>query len=297
MINFAQNAHAPQLASNIVARIQAPPHLNWAALVDTAFDRHKTAFPFPLGSLNCYREESGALASLRAIAPCIVPVAREHAVSLIADLLVHCDARPMLSFLAVPQGVGWETLIERWEPLHCAYPPDGNRLLLRFADTRSLAILPRVLEPKQWYAWSQGIVSWLIVSRRGDVQPLPLLEEKYPPVSRLQLSDSQVSAFVEEAETDATLDFLRENHPELIPEPLTGYDYHCWALQALNTARQYGVEGFPDRATLIALNIRREGKFVEMPELLRLMEEKKWENGELGSTLLAQPWINAHAHV
>jgi len=236
------------------------------------------------------------LPSLRAIAPCIVPIVREQAASQIIELLAHCDARPMLSFLAVPQNIGWETLIEQWEPLHWVSPPDGKRLLLRFADTRTLAILPKVLKPQQWYAWSQGIASWFIINRRGTIQSLPLLEQEFPPITQFDIDEQQLSAFIEAAETDSALNFLNENHPELIPETLTGHDYHLWAGQALDTAQQHNIESFPDRTILIVLNIRRDGKLTEMPELTRLLREGEWEAGKLGSTLLAQPWINQNAH-
>ena len=299
MIEFAQNPNAPQLAVDIIGRIQSRADLNWAALIDTAFDRHKTAFPLPDGSLCCYREGNGVvpspLATLRAIAPCIVPIARERAATLVTELLAHCNARPMLSFVAVPQTVSWETLVEQWEPLHWVIPPDGERLLLRFADTRTLAILPQTLKPQQWHAWSKGIDSWLFVNRFGTLQALPLPEEKYPPLKRFTIDDAQFAAFVEEADADATLNYLHKHYPMLIPETLTGYDYYILACQTLETARQHNVEGFMDRSALIILNIRRNGTLTDMPELIQLLQERKWETGELGSTLLAQPWINPPA--
>lgn len=254
MIEFALDSTIPSVCSQLLERIRETRHLNWWALIDTVFDYQKTAFPQHAGSINCYSDFT--LDDLRPAAPCLLPIERGRAAQWLPSLIEHCDARPMLSFFATSPTVTGEQLVEQWLPYHWVSPSEGSPLLLRVADTRTLAILPKVLSPVQWKAWYQNIDQWHIIDRRGRLAelPKPETEDKLP--TKIEIDNQQFALFLELSEADAALDSLLTESKVLLPSDITGYQFYTQATQALAQATRDGIEGWPDRADRVLKTIR-----------------------------------------
>jgi hypothetical protein len=154
-IFFAQDGMAVSTVIDLLGeQVKAQPDLHWAALLDAAFD-YPASEPMPYGAngVNCYMLDD--FKGLERAAPWLVPLPSCDAdQQQLRELLRHCRGRPMLSFVASREPT--VTLKEAWAKLHWICAVDDQRMLLRMADTRILPVLPRVLTPKQWAAFTQS---------------------------------------------------------------------------------------------------------------------------------------------
>jgi hypothetical protein len=293
MIELALNPTAPQTEERLFDHIRAERVQNWYALIDTAFDYKKRAFPLPAGSTPVYQGIS--LEDLQPVSPALVPIPidRKDTLHCIHELLAHCSGRPMLSFLATSPNITAEQLISHWQPLHRVRTPDGQKLLLRFADTRTLSHLPRTLTPEQWAAWHRDINEWFHINRRGDLERLPPPKSGAKPVNEIRLGEDQFARMLEATDTDAILDFIRDNQPEAIPEHLNGFQFYQYAELSLNTLRRHNIQSSQDAMSIIVGAISTDGKLLREPQLNAFLSAKQWESGKLGATLAGEPWVTA----
>lgn len=272
--------------------IQAHPPCTWAALVDTAFD-HGRATPALRrhDTFNCY--DFPDLKGLAGAAPCLLVLPGSHAPGFktaLRALLHHCSGRPMLSFVALRQDTTPRQAVEHWHPLHWAHTSDGQKLLLRFADTRTLAALPAVLAPPQWAAWTAPLSAWYAVDRTGAIAALPWPDGTASSAAArtLDIGDAQLAAFVESSEPDAALQFLREHLPDILPAGMTGHGFYRQASQALDRARQHGIANWGDQMALVAAALMSGGMLLRAPALDALLAARGWQPGQLGPHLAAQ---------
>jgi hypothetical protein len=287
MIEFAQNPPLQGALAKISALIADAPNRQWAALVDTAFDyRKKQPTPLIAEALNIYDNAAlnryNALASMRASAPILIPLPPTEAPQRLATLVEHCGARPMLSFVELNEGIGLTQLVKQWEPLHRLYNPDINRMMvLRFADTRSLAVLPQILTPAQWRTWHANIFAWHYFDRSGWPTTLPQEKTAYPPVQRIEVDDAQLTRFTDAAEADTVLDFILHTQPGTLPENIMGHRYYVVASKALAKATAHGIESWPDRVIMVSLAADTNGLLWETPEAEAWLKKRGWKDGEL----------------
>jgi hypothetical protein len=294
MIEFAQNPPVPGALAEISSLIASTRDGHWAALVDTAFDYlKKQTTPFIAEAINVYDNGNDAFASLRIAAPVLMPLPSKEVPEWLATLVEHCGARPMLSFIKLPKDIAWSQLVKQWEPLHRLHNPDGTRMLLRFADTRSLALLPQVLKPEQWWTWHKNIVEWRYLDRAGYFTLLPLEKTAHPLVQRTEVDDAQLARLTDAAEADSALDFILYAQPAALPESISGYRYHVAATNALAKATQYGIENWQDRVAIVSLAAVTDGKILEDSEANQWLAARTWESGCLGNVLTpdAAPWL------
>jgi Domain of unknown function (DUF4123) len=98
--------------------------------------------------------------------------------------------------------------------------PGNLEAVLRYFDTRTLPLLPRLLTPDQYARFAQGIASWTYLDRKGALQRLPLATlpqvGKANVQQRLQLDEAQEAMLIDDGLTDAVIDLLiTQNHPAL----------------------------------------------------------------------------------
>jgi Domain of unknown function (DUF4123) len=92
--------------------------------------------------------------------------------------------------------------------------------VLRYFDTRTLPLLPRLLTADQYARFVLSIASWTYLDRKGALQRLPLAavpaEGKAYVQHRLQLDEAQETMLINDGLTDAVIDLLiTQSHPAL----------------------------------------------------------------------------------
>jgi hypothetical protein len=265
----------------------ADPELHWIALIDGAFDHGNGAAGTVYKGLNCYAAEY-PLNDLVGAAPWLVELdALEQVHKQVTKLLKHCSGRPMLSVLA--SRIPARALAKRWLPLHQVHTSDKQRLLLRFADTRTLPLLPDILLPAQWAAIAAPLAHWFLVSREGAMVSLPPLPEPTEGglPTDLRLSQIQLDAMVKACEPDAALDMLAEQMPEIFAPNVAHGKLHGYIKRkTFGLIDRHGIENWTDKVSLVTAELLTNGKLHDDPKLEELLLTKAWQPGNLREALL-----------
>jgi Domain of unknown function (DUF4123) len=99
--------------------------------------------------------------------------------------------------------------------------PGKLEAVLRYFDTRTLPLLPRLLSPTQYAALTLDMHRWSYVDRWGAVQCLPAatasLDSQQRVPSRLVLDEAQEAMLIDDGLTDAVIDLmLTQRHAALL---------------------------------------------------------------------------------
>jgi hypothetical protein len=127
----------------------------------------------------------------------------------IRELLKRCSGLPMLSAIASPEPL--QTLAERlsaWTII----ASDGARFNFRFADTRRLPTILRMLRDEQLGAMVGPALAWHYVARTGQWAMATLSGASAPVNPRPQTLDSeQFASMADDAEADAMLAGIKKS--------------------------------------------------------------------------------------
>jgi hypothetical protein len=299
MIGYLFDPLQPQTIAQLIDKIAAAaPDWTWLALVDTAFDYEHGGFTLFPGRLNVYRT-GGPLASLQAAAPCLIPLAdgADAWRAQVHTLVRHCDARPMLSFLAVEKSFDPTALIEQWEPLHRVTLIDGEKYTLRFADTRTLARLPEILKPEQWRAFHRGVKEWLIFTREGALARLPAPQDGKETEENIRLDAAQLDRFMEETDATGVLRHLEIIDPQTLPADIVATPSRLYRIaeKAVAALRRAGFETWVgEGAIFVLIVLETRGKLLEAPELDSFLRARKWDPMKIRPALEKESWYAAH---
>jgi len=288
MIEFALNLALQDTADQIVYTIRAREDLDWFALLDTGFDHNKPGFSLPADAVNCF-EGIIFLDELKQVAPVLIPVPSSLAEERVPPLIEHRGVRPMLSFFGAKKGITAAEFAEQWKSLHFVYPEEGDRYLLRMADTRTLAKMPKFLNVEQWQAIHQNIAEWYIIGRNGKPEEI-LLEktDKHLPFT-LSLTEKQFAKMVELDEPDVALSSINRLQLDIIPEEMTGYRFYDLASKVLFKTKLYGITTWSDVISLTILAIGTDGEILDDPDVNAWMKAKDWEAGKMSNVLDSAP--------
>lgn len=283
---FAQDAMVThEILDQLNEYIKTQPDLHWAALIDSAFDYPASEFfPYTTTGINCYAFD--AYEGLEAAAPWLMPFADEQQLS---NLLRHCKARPMLSFVASRQPIA--ELTETWASLHWVTAVDKQRMLLRLADTRILPMLPQILSSDQWAAFTAPLEHWLFINREGKLNNCPLAPENTRAVPHIQLSQAQLDLLLQAAEADAVIDLIVDCMSDIIPIDIKNSHFFKLINESCQLAQAHQIEAFPDTVSLAVAACLTSGESNKNPKLHLLLEKKKWIPSKLGETLVTEEVI------
>lgn len=279
---------------SLLEALRRGPEYDWFALLDTAFDHgadheeEKSAFPIPPEAVNCYAGIP-ILEEIAFVAPVLIPLPPRSAAEQIANLVAHCSGRPMLSFLATERGFTAEMLAEQWKSLHWVYPEDGGRFLLRFADCRSLGILPEFMEAVQWQAFHDHIHEWYNVTRTGYPDELSLKKTGKRLPHRIDLTEKQFARMVAFNEIDNAFAEMSSQQPCIIPEEMSGSRFFLITSRTLHEATNAGSNHWGDKMILTALAVLSDGEILEDPEVEAWIQAKGWEEGQIAAAIRAAP--------
>ena len=262
------------------------PSLHWAALIDSAFDYPASeTVPYAAGSINCY--SANEFEGLQKAAPLLVPIpVDQRSDAHLRSILFHCAARPMISFVA--SRVPLAELSKHWRSLHRVNVVDDQKMLLRFADTRVLSVLPEILTPSQWLSYSAPLVCWLVLERTGTFTEIPLAPAGALPDQDIKLSGPQVDALLMASQPDAIIELLKNAMSDVVPDSLRNSDFYELISGSCQLAALHGIELFADVFSLAVAACLTMGESNRNPEVDALLRARRWPAGDLGDMLVAE---------
>lgn len=293
----AVNRHSIDLHKNVLQSLEQAIHerhdLFLYALIDCAFNETlfrqcKTRHP-SLHGTSLYAESE--LDELQEVSPVLVQLPRDESTrsAWLETLLQHADGLPMLSLIASP--IDTSDLASYFAPFIKSETEDGQRYLLRFADTRILPKLISVLDDSQW-SLLPPIAHWWSIDRAGVLRELLLPRSSDNAATErptgLKLSNLQFAALLDAAEADAIIEQLLLVVPEHCAAFRPG-DLHQFIAHQLENARRFGIESTPDLVAYCIGAFNSRGKLHEDPHAFALLKEGRWRPGELASALAELP--------
>ena len=97
--------------------------------------------------------------------------------------------------------------------------PGKFEAVLRYFDTRTLPLLPRLLSPSQYASFIGNIPRWTYIDRWGVIQTLPpAAVSDAPAPTRLELDDAQEAMLIDDGLTDAVIDLLLTQQHRAVQE-------------------------------------------------------------------------------
>jgi len=264
-------------------QITAHPETHWFALVDGAFDYEQRTGLARFGGISCY--QSPDLEGLGDVAPQLVALgsSRSAHYDVLNRLLRHCSERPMLSVLA--SRVTMTELLGQWQPHHWVHTSDGQKLLLRFADTRVLSVLPAVLTPDQWAALTSPLQSWFYIDRTGRPGICALAATNTAEASHIELDAFQLDAFVERSEADTLLDYLVQHMFDVIPADAPRASVYERIAAVCALAQANGIDSWADKVALATADCLTGSAFLADPRLADVLADGDWPRDGLGERL------------
>lgn len=257
---FAVDLFDPGLLLSDIQALQqsfADAGTRWALMLDMAFDHGRPALALPGEAWQLYKDSD--LRGLCEVSPLLVDMGDlARAPGRWLSCLAHVNGRPMLSVLQT-RAAAWDEVIARWQS--CVYPrtSDGQRLVLRFADTRVSAYLPQALSISNWASLSTALTQWWIIDRSGALRALAVAaQQSERPASKgpMQLDDAELAALIDAGTPDAVIDLLNRELPEILPQNGRAA-LHATVEKVCVAARAHGVGDFKFTATLCAAVIQR----------------------------------------
>lgn len=275
------NGDVTYLSQALFEQLKASPvQLNWYALLDTGFDHGRRKLRLPGAVWPLYFEQEWG--ELREVSPLLIERPQEDQAAL-RKLLRHCQGRPMLSFVA--SRLDAQALRAAWQRCLRLSTADGQGYLLRFADTRISANLPRALSLASWQRLCAPLDHWLIVDRTGRLQALTP-----PPRAMVTdededwvLSDRELAALLQAAQADILADRLHDEFAELLPE--SGALLHDWLQRACAVLSEYHIESVPDQLALAVTVCCSQGAGLDDPRLHSVLATHAAEHTPLDEAL------------
>lgn len=286
---FGQDpVNVPVLLKDLAALARTHQDVHWGALIDTAFDYPAvTETPYWNRRINCY--DSPEYDGLDNAAPILVPFEITNDHSFLTQLLRHCHNRPMISFLA--SDIPLEKLCDVWRSLHWITAADTQRMLLRLADTRTLTILPKVLSPAQWAAFSGPVTKWVALNREGGLISLAPAKLNETKAKSIHLDHDQLGVLLAASEPDNILSLISDSMSDIIPHEMQGSQRYEIVYRSCALAREHNVENWADVVSLSVAAFLTEGSIFQNELLTAHLIRRQWSEGDLGTSLIAERFL------
>ena len=123
--------------------------------------------------------------------------------------------------------------------------PERLVVVLRFFDTRTLPLLPRLLTPDQYAGFGSCAAGWYYLDREGCVRTLPRPAATVPFSGPLTFDDKQERMLIDDGVCDAVIDQLLDmRHPSL--RDLNPPQQHALIDRWTTAARRLGIAEIVD---------------------------------------------------
>jgi hypothetical protein len=181
-------------------------------------------------------------------------------------------------------------LVETWTPLHWLYssePDDKQRFVLRFADTRTLPLLPALLSPSDWHALRGPLEFWLAVDRAGALVALPAAPEGTQASKRIAVDAKTLGKMVDQAMPDTLLQHMVERAFDDIDPQQPRLEIFKWMQDANALATENRINNMDDVGALAYCALLSEGAALKYGKVLELLRDKAYAPGSLDDALAA----------
>ncbi|WP_293936382.1 DUF4123 domain-containing protein [Iodobacter sp.] len=249
----------------------------WFVLIDAAFDAKKISKLTQSFSTSLY--EHSSLEEYAELSPILVPMSRIIEFGIWPKLLAICNSRPMLSFIKTTKNI--EELKNHFQYVHHAIS-GHKKWILRFADTRTIALLFANLDKKQKELLFKPMQSWLWPDRAGNY--LMYTNNKTGEIwekgvaEELELSDQQFADFIDQSAPDVLLRQLSEQFPDLLEKYSPEKSYQLSSI-AIKESKEIGFENNQNSTLSLAVLWLICGEnLAKQPEYLEL--KHKTSNGQ-----------------
>jgi len=281
---FAIDPTNPAEVSDKLVEIVSESHVpNWTAVIDSAFDYGRGQCDFPGSPEALYACDD--LDAMLEVSPFLVPLMTESPAMLKEQLLGltrHCGGRPMFSVVA--SSCNAAELKPNWQKCARVMTDDGQRMLLRFADTRVLPVLSEVIRHESWAALTHELNQWWYIDRAGRLEHVPVVDSGSAPVFPLAVGKREINQLLERGEPDSVIDALSVEAPEILPASNKAAFFEQIKL-VCEFARARDIDAFPDIVALGAFDTMTNHQGLTDPKLLKLVTDRAWTPGELALKL------------
>lgn len=254
---------------------------HWFALIDSAFDygnRYLSWFGENVSKV--YYQ--GRLANLAEVSPLLIMLSRD-AIQLeheLMRLLLHCNGRPMLSFIRSPLSA--EEIREQWQSVLEVETEDAQSFVLRFADTRVLPALSGTAE--LWQRVAGRIAEWQIIGRTGNLERIALPEGSNTGAASIRIPDKTLEYLLKSGEADVLASVLDEHFPEILPTN-QGARVYTRLVQVASFAEEHSLAGGTEIFALAVADFSAQNQLLEHPAFVPWLSQRSWQPGQLEDAL------------
>ena len=186
----------------------------------------------------------------------------------ISQLIAAGAAAPAFSWLSSAKRA--EEVCQTLSYLAMAQVDGDMKLHCRFADTRILPELWRLLTDSQRLRVTQDIVSWSCLDRTNSSCRLnPVVANSNEVADQhefLHLTGGQFAAMLDASEGDTMFSLLLDTTPELVPVEQRGI-FHATLMDYIDRATKLGIRAPADRLQFIVLSLTCIEAFYRLPDL------------------------------
>lgn len=287
---FAVNSITPNFVTSLVEAFQTArlsnADLKMYALIDASFEflkPQKKIIHWKETASSVYQDISSD--ELLNASPYLLPISDISKKSpQLHALLKTCRSMPMLSFIASP--LSTNELIQTFQSFIEVATDDGQQFLLRFADTRILPVLDRILCKENNLEWRYGIAHWWQANRKGDLLALPDKDKDAKTTDKktlvLRMSDTSFNDLIDAGENDAIIDAIHDQNPDLLSDYLPSNVYAV--IDDLKPPMtEFQITNFPDRVMFCTTALATSKYFYLQKDFNTLLISHAWQTGKLGA--------------
>ncbi|SPA33040.1 conserved hypothetical protein [Cupriavidus taiwanensis] len=210
------------------------------------------------------------LAAFGDVAPHLVelPASDASAKARVSQIIAAGASAPAFSWLSSSKCA--EEVCQTLSYLAMAQIDGDMELHCRFADTRILPELWRLLTDSQRLRVTQDIASWSCLDRTNAPCRLnPVVTNSYEVADQhefLHLTGGQFAAMLDASEGDTMFSLLLDTTPELVPVEQRG-EFHATLMDHIDRATKLGIGAPADKLQFIVLSLTCTEAFYRLPEL------------------------------
>lgn len=237
MMTPRQNPYTEQHVEKLLQHLEQHPTAGWYAMMDHLMqaDLLQRLGQHKRHVINLYGD---ACPLSSAASPVLLPLPMKGSAlqTLLAQLLLACTGRPMLSFWASPLPVS--QLVSHFAHYQdVSLQPDNTVMLLRYADTRVLPSLLRQLSPVQRQEWLAPFTQILSFDAEAVMHLTTGSQLGRIGQGKLSLKPEQWEHMLDDALPDCLFDDIAGQLPAALPATI-----YSVIRQRLAAARQAGCQ-------------------------------------------------------
>lgn len=188
----------------------------------------------------------------------------------------------MLSFVGTTQSLN--DISSKWREIHMVSVVDEQKMLLRFADTRVLSYLSKVLTGSQWRAVCGAVSYWAYFDRAGRL----ITSESLGPTEcaeNLLITKEQIDGLLDASRPDALMALIAEEMYDIVPTDRPVSERYRMIKDSYGLATKHAVNSNADVLALAVAAYLTQGRSNIDQRLDSLLRQRMWATGSLGDAI------------